>query len=183
MIVAQAWRNTKPNRIGPHSSLAVANEIMAIVGLGAVSPMKLQKLLYFAHGWHLALTGRPLIDETVEAWEYGPVIPSVYHAFKEYGATRIADLYAGVKFDGKGWRIEVPRMQEADSHSRDLLDRILHVYNGYTGVQLSNLTHLPGTPWSKTRESAQGHRSVPIGDGLIREYFLELGKGQSDSTD
>lgn len=50
-----------------------------------LSPMKLQKLIYFAHGWHLAIYGEPLIDESVEAWAWGPVISSIYHDFKKYG--------------------------------------------------------------------------------------------------
>lgn len=42
-----------------------------------VSPMKLQKLVYFAPGWYLALFNKPLIDERVEAWKFGPVILSM----------------------------------------------------------------------------------------------------------
>ncbi|MFQ5632018.1 MAG: Panacea domain-containing protein, partial [bacterium] len=38
----------------------------------AISPMKLQKLVYFAHGYYLAITGQPLIEEEIQAWRYGP---------------------------------------------------------------------------------------------------------------
>ena len=48
--------------------------------------LRLQKLLYFAQGWHLARFGRPLFDASIEAWPYGPVVPEVYRAYKEYGA-------------------------------------------------------------------------------------------------
>src|SRR5256885_15287234 len=58
----------------------------------SVTPMKLQKLIYFAHGWYWAIKNEPLIDESVEAWKYGPVIPSVYHAFKHYGTDSIKSL-------------------------------------------------------------------------------------------
>lgn len=51
-----------------------------------VSNLKLQKLLYYAQGFHLAMTGRPLFDEPIQAWMHGPVVPAVYHAFKVYGS-------------------------------------------------------------------------------------------------
>src|SRR5258708_4237314 len=78
----------------PWKTLAAANFFLA-KGLEdgvSIDPLKLQKLVYFAHGWHLAVTGKPLIDEYVEAWPYGPVIPSLYHRFKSYGADPITDL-------------------------------------------------------------------------------------------
>ena len=47
--------------------------------------MKVQKLVYFAHGWHLGITKKPLINEQVEAWPYGAVIPSLYDYLKQWG--------------------------------------------------------------------------------------------------
>ena len=67
---------------------AVANYFIDLANAKKIqiTPMKLQKLIYFAHGWHLAIIGEPLIDECVQAWSYGPVIDSIYHEFKEYGS-------------------------------------------------------------------------------------------------
>ena len=61
--------------------LAVANKILAY-GASAtngelVSNLKLQKLLYYVQGFHLAVFGEPLFEEEIEAWMYGPVVPSV----------------------------------------------------------------------------------------------------------
>ena len=53
-----------------------------------VTPMKLLKLVYIAHGWSLGLFGEPLIDEAVVAWTYGPVIPDLYKVLKDYGRDR-----------------------------------------------------------------------------------------------
>jgi len=66
-----------------YRSMAVANWFIDHVR--NLTPLKLQKLIYYAHGWHLALRDQPLIDELIEAWEYGPVVPNVYHEFKEFG--------------------------------------------------------------------------------------------------
>lgn len=51
--------------------------------------MKLQKMLYYQQGFHLAYFGTPLFDEEIEAWMYGPVVPSVYDEYKSYGKNGI----------------------------------------------------------------------------------------------
>jgi len=56
--------------------------------------MQLIKLVYIAHGWTLGLYNQPLIGKQVEAWTYGPVIPSVYHDFKHYGRDPITQQKA-----------------------------------------------------------------------------------------
>ena len=53
--------------------------------------MKMQKLVYLAHGWHLAIHDRPLISENFEAWPYGPVEEDLYHIFKPYRDAPITD--------------------------------------------------------------------------------------------
>jgi len=55
-----------------------------------LSPLRLQKLLYYAQGYALAVTGRPLFDEPIRAWRCGPVVESIYHAHKHIGAQGIA---------------------------------------------------------------------------------------------
>ena len=58
----------------------------------SLTPMQVQKLVYFAHGWYLGLFGEPLIKESVQAWSYGPVIPSLYQEFKRFGNQGIDEL-------------------------------------------------------------------------------------------
>jgi uncharacterized phage-associated protein len=50
-----------------------------------ISNLKLQKLLYYCQGYHLAITEKPLFEEPIEAWRYGPVVREIYHRFKVYG--------------------------------------------------------------------------------------------------
>jgi uncharacterized phage-associated protein len=49
-----------------------------------MDPMKLQKLLYYCQGYSLGLTGRPLFNDAIEAWKYGPVIRKVYKEYQNY---------------------------------------------------------------------------------------------------
>src|SRR5690242_19451838 len=77
----------------PFSAKAVANEFLKLAKEEhrTLSPMQVIKLVYLAHGWYLAITGRPLLDERVQAWRFGPVVPSIYHEFKKYGNGPIED--------------------------------------------------------------------------------------------
>ena len=55
----------------------------------SLSNLKLQKLLYYAQGFHLAIKNEPLFDEDIEAWTYGPVVPSVYNQYSQHGGDPI----------------------------------------------------------------------------------------------
>ena len=83
----------------PCSSKAVANYFLDIAERDGktLNPMKLQKLVYIAHGWHLAIRRRPLIRESVEAWKYGPVIADLYHEFKKFGNMPITERATEIK--------------------------------------------------------------------------------------
>lgn len=56
--------------------------------------LKLQKLLYYAQGCHLAIFGEPLFDGAIEAWDWGPVVPEVYHVFKVCGRQPIEETHS-----------------------------------------------------------------------------------------
>ena len=89
-----------------------------------LTQVKLHKLLYYAHGWHLGFQEKPLLDETLEAWRYGPVVPSIHREFGRFGATPI-DCSA-MEFDPQHEDfLSVPRIDASDKFVRDLLARIL----------------------------------------------------------
>ncbi len=81
----------------PNNSIAVANAFLDLAKKSEeeITHMKLQKLIYIAHGFNLSNFDFPLIDEQVEAWRYGPVIRSVYDEFKSYGHDPITK-YGGI---------------------------------------------------------------------------------------
>lgn len=105
----------------------------------AISNLKLQKLVYYAQGFHLALHSKPLFNESIEAWMHGPVIPELYHHYKEHGATPIPkpmDLDFSVYSD------EV----------KELLDEVYMVYGQYSAWKLRELTHDEPT-WKNNYQS------------------------------
>ncbi len=162
----------------PYDSKAVANYFLDLADRSGkrLDPMQIQKLVYFAHAWNLAVTGEPLIDDTVEAWRYGPVIPALYHEFKSFGMhpiTRKASNLKVVQREKWEYVFDEPKINESDTSSttREVLDMVWNAYGNLTGIQLSNLTHEPGSPWRLAWEQSQGKKSVDIPDHLIREYF------------
>lgn len=131
----------------------------------SVCPMKLQKLMYFAHGWHLAICGKPLVREKVQAWQFGPVFPSLYQRYKMYGNQPIG-VYSGMQ--------EKPF--SGDSEALGIITAVIKRYGKYTATQLSNATHQPNTPWHQTWKGRFGQ---VIPNDLIEQYFISLSKGQT----
>jgi uncharacterized phage-associated protein len=129
-----------------------------------LTPLKLIKLCYISHGWHLGLFDESLIDEVVYAWKFGPVIESVYHTFKGYRDSQIEELYR------EGLSYPMP-----NSDNRKFLNKIWDVYSVYNGVQLSTMTHQSGTPWD-TIWNKRGGKSKPcaiIPNDLIRDFYQQ----------
>lgn len=130
-----------------------------------VTPMKLIKLVYIAHGWHLAFTDEALILEAVQAWKYGPVVASVYDCYKSFGTAKIDRIVI------KGDTQEIPK----DSFEIELMDKIWDEYSKLDGYQLSNLTHQEGTPWDITWNHQGGKNKLGaiIPNQLIKEHYEE----------
>lgn len=137
--------------------------------------MGVLKHIYFAHGWHLASFGKPLISNRIEAWEYGPVIKAVYDNFKVHGAGPVTsratmmDMHTG-------------EILEARAHfSQDtekLLRSILAYYSGFGAFELSDLTHVRGGPWDQVWNAGDGkvRLNMEISNESIRLHFIEQGK-------
>ena len=119
-------------------ALDIANMYINLAnGLGDhIDNLKLNKMLYYAQGWHLARFGEPLFDDTIEAWEYGPVIPAVYHAYKMCGDNAIAEP------------INVFDEHALTNDQLSLLTDVYITYGKFTGNELVRRTHRPGSPWS-----------------------------------
>lgn len=153
-----------------YSAKSIANGLLKVAQDRGqtISNMKLQKLLYFAHGFWLASTGAPLIGEVPEAWQYGPVYPSVYHEFKECGGDAINRLATEISF-ATGLIEPVPF---PDDQVMGYLASVYNSYGSQSAIQLSRLSHLPGSPWARVREESRGAFSADIPDSYTHQYFL-----------
>ncbi len=123
---------------------------------------------------------RPLLNERVEAWKFGPVIPSLYHEFKNVGGGPIESHATELFIEENGdWKVLEPAIDrnlstspEEDVFAKDLVRRILRFYGKFTAEQLSQMTHAPGSPWWEIHEKYGDVKNVDIPDETIREYFV-----------
>jgi uncharacterized phage-associated protein len=138
-----------------YNVLDIANKIIQYVSAGeygdAVTNMKLQKLLYYHQGYHLACFGEPMFEDEIEAWMYGPVVPNVYNHYKSYGNSSL-DFNDNV--------IELSEKEEK------LFKEVMRVYADYSAIGLMNLTHKE-KPW---KETPTGLGSV-IPKNCMENYF------------
>jgi uncharacterized phage-associated protein len=127
----------------------------------ALTPMKLIKLTYIAHGWALAVLDRDLFGNKIEAWQYGPVIPDLYHATKKYGKNEIPLSIVGDS-----------NIISLDQDTVDFLKDVYGKYGNFSAIHLSNLTHQSGTPWDLVYK--EGVRRIEIPDDIIRDHYKNL---------
>jgi len=101
----------------------------------SITHLKLQKLVYYAQAWALALLGEPLFDEDLQAWTHGPVVRSLFERFK-----------------GNGWEAlcgsgNAPKL---DKKTKELLDEVFRVYGEHGAKTLERLSHCEA-PWKEAR--------------------------------
>jgi uncharacterized phage-associated protein len=117
-----------------------------------ISNLKLQKLLYYMQGFHLAMFDEPLFKENVVAWEYGPVVIEVYNEYKRYDSQAI------------------PQPDDDFEHTLtdeqiELVGKVYRVYGQFSAFKLMRLTH-EESPWMNTK------RNSIISHKRMRSYFL-----------
>jgi len=156
----------------PYSPMVIARHLLlkAQAEGHALTPLKIIKLGYIAHGWYMAYLENPLINEEVQAWRYGPVIVSLYHSFKLFGSQNIREDNAFYPAHG--------RVSTADLNddTKLLLDSVWDAYKGFSALQLSTMTHQQGTPWFQVwhEQGGRGSFATIISNDLIREHYKEL---------
>jgi uncharacterized phage-associated protein len=157
---------------GPYDPRAIANLLLDVASEYGrpLSNLALQKLLYFAHALFLIEVKRPLLKGYFEAWQYGPVHPGVYQAFKAAGERSID--FRAVRTDpstGHQSEIAVPCSRAV----RDLLSRIVMSYGRMTPGRLVDIAHAKNAPWHHmvNKDKTSQLFGLRIPDSVIAERF------------
>ncbi|MEJ2853748.1 MULTISPECIES: Panacea domain-containing protein [unclassified Saccharothrix] len=143
-----------------YSALVIAKWFLAWaeeVEQAYLTNLKLQKLLYYAQGHHLAWAGAPLFKEELQAWSHGPVVPEVYRAFRDFGGDpiRLPDE------DSFSW-------DDVDEGTAQFLMKVWNTYGGYAAWRLRNMTH-DEPPWKE--HFVEDERNLVIPEAAMKRHF------------
>ena len=143
----------------PVAPAIVAGQILWLRREIDTTPMHVLKLVYLCHGWMLGFNDQALIKEPVEAWTYGPVVPSTYHHYKKFGGGIILEKAND-------------QSQNLNSEMSGLIEAIEGAYRHFAAFQLSEMTHQRSTPWDITLRKHGVGAVIP--DALIREHYRDM---------
>ena len=122
-----------------------------------ITNLKLQKLLYYAQGFHLCLFSEPLFLDRIEAWAHGPVVADVYHAYKEHGSNPIPT--------------EEIDFSIYDAQTMEFLNNIYNEFGQYSAWKLREMTH-EEPPWKNAyKEDIPG---IEISHQSLIDYFSQF---------
>jgi len=138
----------------------IANYIVA--NSEPLTSLQINKLVFFSHAWFLGIHEKPLITEAVEAWKYGPVIPSIYHMFKFHQKETI---------DYNEFYDEKLDEHLFDEDEKSVMDQVIEAYSSMDGGSLISITHQEGSPWKQVYQEGEYYTVIP--DDIIQKYYKE----------
>lgn len=133
-----------------------------------LTPAKVQKLMFFLHGWYTAVTGTLLLSEPFVRGKYGPDLPSLEDCLQRYAGVPVDEYILeldAAQYDMKPFFVDLKMLPQF----QEVLEKVWAEYGRLSLAQLSTLAHGPGTPWADT---APGR---PICSNLIHTYFVGQG--------
>ena len=133
-----------------------------------VTPLALQKLLYFIQGIYMVLLEKPLYEEDCMAWVHGPVYEDVYDLFRDFKYNPIEDDRFAIFKD---------RFEELNEHEKKVINLVINTFGKYSGKVLEDITH-EERPWKNARvgyEASEPSREI-ISKDEIKNYFVNSSK-------
>lgn len=141
---------------------SVSNKMLRVISyvfekLEEVTPLMLQKLLYFIQGESYALNGKPMFCENCQAWVHGPVYPEVYDMFRDFKYNPIDDARFAI-LEGTE--------DELSHEERMVVDLVVNTFGEYSGKMLERITH-EEEPWKLARKGYADY--IPSNEPIIME--------------
>jgi len=155
----------KDQKMPASHSTVIANRFLdlGIANDQIIQQMRLQKLVFFAHGWHLAIYDSEFTTDKPEAWELGPIYVSLFVATSIYGCQPIKDRL-------------LPAGEDRINATQDsLIKRVFEVYRGLNEFELVAQTHKRNSPWHQVY-SKHGEKRCVIPPRSIKEHFFAIGQ-------
>lgn len=156
-----------------YDAMTIANYFIRLAATEnrEMSLARLHKLIYFSHGWHLALYGDNLVDETFLAGELGPELASLNREFNGNGGEPSFDL-ARVYAYRYGDEVELNTVE--NPRLEDLLYRTWEIYLPLKDNHVASLTVFENSPWDKARRAHPDMVMPPLSGEDIRRYFRHV---------
>lgn len=169
-IASAAYRKSMDAATQLENLFCVSDKMLRVISylferLEEVTPLMLQKLLYFVQGISFALNDRPMFSENCQAWVHGPVYTEVYDLFRDFKYNPIEDARFAVFSGTRGTLTE---------NERKVIDLVVNTFGEYSGKVLERITHRE-EPWKDARrgcgESIPSNEPIPMDS--IRTYYIE----------
>lgn len=157
-------------------AIAIANYFIDKANSDTSAPyqltlLRLVKYVYIAYGFAMAILDKVIIDkrfDTVEAWKYGPVIPSVYHSFKHNKNNPITEKSMIAVSENEDGKLEFSEPKVTDKNVLMVLDFVWARYKDRSTPDLINLLHGSNTPWAYCYRVG---RNEEIPDEMTKVYY------------
>jgi uncharacterized phage-associated protein len=142
-----------------YDARSIASYLLGKAPAPGLDALQVMKLTYIAHGFTLAVIDKPLLEDDIEAWKYGPVIRRVYSVLP-MGQQPFTSLLKPVP------------AAEMDQRDKGIVDTVFEKYGMLSGLHLSTLTHRPGSPWHQTWTTYGQNAVIP--KALIKKHYTAV---------
>ena len=144
------------------TAIDIARWIEEIINVGDT---KIQKLVYICFGFYGGMTKKYLFEDRIEAWRYGPVIPTLYYNIRSGSGFEIVEEGNFI-----GNPIEKKQLIDCDNDVQRVVQFVCRKYGHLTALKLTELTHEQGTPWAEFYIEGVKNIEIPK-DAIVKHYF------------